>query len=140
MITPNNVRALLLAATLLAISPAMAKVIKYPAKMQGAWCFKEKIAGADVYDRCGNNAEKSSFQIIGNELRLAADLGCQLIAPLKLKRISRIASRAVATEKCDGRTIKTDYTYSEGGHLSVRNLTARRKTHGGLLICRKPSV
>ena len=67
MITPNNVRALLLATTMLAISPAMAKVIKYPAKMQGAWCFKEKIAGADEYDRCGNNGEKQSFQIIGNE-------------------------------------------------------------------------
>ena len=108
---------------MLAISPAMAKVIKYPAKMQGAWCFE----GADKYDRCGNG-EKPSFQIIGNELREAdADLGCQLVAPLKLKRISRIASRAVATEKCDGRTIKTDYTYSEGGHLSVRNLTGDEK-------------
>ena len=127
MIAPNNVRALLLATTMLAILPAMAKGMKYPAKMQGAWCFKEKVEGADKYDRCGNNGEKPSFQIIGNELRLAADLGCQLIAPLKLKRISRIASRAVATEKCDGRTIKTDYTYSEGGHLSVRNLTGDEK-------------
>ena len=128
VITPNNVRALLLAATMLAISPAMAKSIKYPVKKQGAWSFKEKVEGADKYDRCGNNGEKPSFQIIGNELREAdADLGCQLVAPLRLKRISRIASRAVATEKCDGRTIKTDYTYSEGGHLSVRNLTGDEK-------------
>ena len=126
MITPNNVRALLLAATMLAIPPAMAKSIKYPVKMQGAWCFKEKVEGADKYDRCGDG-EKPSFQILGNELRMADDLGCQLVAPLKLKRISRIASRAVATEKCDGRTIKTDYTYSEGGHLSVRNLTGDEK-------------
>jgi hypothetical protein len=104
---------------MLVLSPAMAKGIKYPAKMQGAWCFKEKFEGADKYDRCGNG-EKPSFQIIGNELREAADLGCHLVAPLKLKRISRIASRAVATEKCDGgRMVKTDYTY-EGGHLSVR--------------------
>ena len=127
MIAPNNVRALLLATTMLAISPAMAKGMKYPAKMQGAWCFKEKVEGADKYDGCGDG-EKPSFQIIGNELREAdADLGCQLVAPLKLKRISRIASRAVAAEKCDGRTIKTDYTYSEGGHLSVRNLTGDEK-------------
>jgi hypothetical protein len=112
---------------MLAIPPAMAKSIKYLVKMQGAWCSKEKVEGADKYDRCGNN-EKPSFQIIGNELRETdADLGCQLVAPLKLKRISRIASRAVATEKCDGRTIKTDYTYSEGGHLSVRNLTGDEK-------------
>jgi len=48
-----------------------------------------------------------------------------LVAPLKLKRISRTASRVV--EKCDGRTIKTDYTYSEGGHLSIRNLTGDEK-------------
>jgi hypothetical protein len=122
----HNVHALLLATIMLAISPAVAKGIKYPAKMQGAWCFKEKVAGADEYNRCGNG-EKPSFQIVGNELRMAADLGCQLVAPLKLKRISRIGSRAVATEKCDGRTIKTDYTYSEGGHLSVRNLTGDEK-------------
>ena len=62
MITPNNVRALLLAATLLAISPAMAKGIKYPAKMQGAWCLKEKFEGADEYDRCGNNGESHPFK------------------------------------------------------------------------------
>ena len=119
MITPNNVCALLLAATMLAIPPAMAKSIKYLVKMQGAWCSKEKVEGADKYDRCGNN-EKPSFQIIGNELREAADLGCWLVAPLKLKRISRIASRAVATEKCDGRMVQTDYTYHKDGHLSVR--------------------
>jgi hypothetical protein len=62
VITPNNVRALLLAATLLAISPAMAKGIKYPAKMQGAWCLKEKFEGADEYDRCGNNGESHPFK------------------------------------------------------------------------------
>ena len=119
MIAPNNVRALLLATTMLVLSPAMAKGIKYPAKMQGAWCFKEKVEGADKYDRCGDG-EKPSFQIIGNELRMADDLGCQLVAPLKLKRNSRIASRAVATEKCDGRMVQTDYTYHKDGHLSVR--------------------
>ena len=122
MITPKNVRALLLATTMLAISPATAKGMKYPAKMQGAWCFKEKVEGADKYDRCGDG-EKPSFQIIGNELRMAAeaaDLRCQLVARLKFKRISRIASRAVATEKCDGRMVQTDYTYHKDGHLSVR--------------------
>ena len=116
-----NVRALLLAATMLAISPAMAKSIKYPGKVQGAWCFQEKVEGADKYDRCGDG-EKPSFQIIGNELRMAAeaaDLRCQLVARLKFKRISRIASRAVATENCDGRTVKTEYTYHQDGHLSV---------------------
>jgi hypothetical protein len=93
--------------------------IKYPAEMQGAWCLKEKFGGAEKYDRCGNG-KKPSFQIIGNEVREAADLGCQLVAPLKLKPISRIASRAVATENCDVLTVKTDYTYYEGGHLSIK--------------------
>ena len=118
MTTPNNVRALLLATTMLAISPAMAKGMKYPAKMQGSWCFKEKVEGADKYDRCGDG-EKPSFQIFGSELRSADDLGCQLVAPLKLETNYRVAT-AVATEKCDGRMVQTDYTYHKDGHLSVR--------------------
>ena len=117
-----NVRALLLAATMLAIPPAMAKSIKYLVKMQGAWCSKEKVEGADKYDRCGNG-EKPSFQIIGNELRMADDIGCQLAAPLNLETNYRVAT-AVATEKCDGRMVKTDYTYHQRGHLSVRILNA----------------
>jgi hypothetical protein len=102
------------------IWPVMAKDINYPAEMQGAWCFKETFGGADEYGRCASG-EKPSFQIIGSELREAADLGCKLVVPLKLRPISRIASWAVATEACDGLKVKTEYEYfSEGGRLTVK--------------------